>query len=192
VSTSIAATSRALRALGFSPSAPRSLWRLVAEDKWLAFGRRTGRTVTVFRLPGIYGPGRNAFVNLTEGTAKRIVKPGQVFNRVHVDDIAGAACHLMREGKGGTFNVTDDEPAPPQDVVAYAAGLMGIDPPPEISFERAELSPMARSFYAECKRVSNARLQASCYRFRYPNYRVALETMWRERTWNDKAAANML
>ena len=116
--------------------------------------------VAVLRLSGIYGPGRNAFVNLANGTARRLVKPGQVFNRIHVDDIAGALWHLGGARAGGIFNVTDDVPAPPQDVVAYAAELMGVEPPPEIPFETAELSPMARSFYGENKRVSNAAIKA--------------------------------
>ena len=91
---------------------------------------------------------------------------------------------------GGIFNVTDDEPAPPQDVVACAAGLMGVEPPPEIAFEDAELSPMARSFYGEDKRVSNARLKASGYGLRYPHYRAALEAMWRDNTWRDEAGSS--
>ncbi len=128
--------------------------------QWLALGDETALPVAVLRLSGIYGPGRNAFVNLANGTARRLVKPGQVFNRIHVDDIAGALWHLASSDIGGVFNVTDDEPAPPQDVVAYAAELMGVAPPPEIPFETAELSPMARSFYGENKRVSNAAIKA--------------------------------
>jgi nucleoside-diphosphate-sugar epimerase len=159
------------------PVSRRSRLRLEAEEAWAAFGRETDLPVAILRLSGIYGPGRNALVNLAEGTARRIVKPGQVFNRVHVDDIAGAVRHLMRAGTGGLFNVTDDEPSPPQDVVAYAAELMGIEPPPEVPFEEAGLSPMGRSFYGECKRVSNAKLKASGYRLRYPNYREALAAM---------------
>jgi nucleoside-diphosphate-sugar epimerase len=159
------------------PVSRRSRLRLEAEEAWAAFGRETGLPVAILRLSGIYGPGRNALVNLAEGTARRIVKPGQVFNRIHVDDIAGAVRHLMRAGTGGLFNVTDDEPSPPQDVVAYAAELMGIEPPPEVPFEEAGLSPMGRSFYGECKRVSNAKLKASGYSLRYPNYREALAAM---------------
>ena len=96
------------------------------------------------------------FVKLRDGTARRIVKPGQVFNRIHVDDMAGALWQLAQGKLGGIFNLSDDEPAPPQDVVAYAAALMGVEPPPEIPFETAQLSPMARSFYGENKRVANA------------------------------------
>ena len=112
----------------------------------------------IFRLAGIYGPGRNAIDNLRDGTARRVVKPGQVFNRIHVDDIAGTVMAGIAHPKvGPIFNVADDEPAPPQDVVAYAAELLGVEPPPETPFEEAELSPMGRSFYGENKRVSNRR-----------------------------------
>jgi len=165
------------------PTSARSRWRLEAEGAWTAFGRDRNIPVTILRLPGIYGPGRNAFVNLVEGTARRIVKPGQVFNRIHVADIAGAVCYFMRAKPDGIFNLSDDEPSPPQDVVAFAAGLMGIEPPPEIPFEEANLSPMGRSFYSECKRVSNGKLKTSGYRLRYSSYREALASMWRENVW---------
>ncbi|WEX09500.1 SDR family oxidoreductase [Chelativorans sp. AA-79] len=174
------------------PSSSRSRQRLEAEDAWLTFGRQTGVPVAILRLPGIYGPGRNAFVNFSEGTARRIVKPGQVFNRIHVEDIAGATRHLMRMKAGGIFNLSDEEPAPAQDVVAYAARLMGMDPPPEVPFDQADLSPMGRSFYSECKRVSNGKLKASGYELRYPNYRHALEAIWKAGDWRGESAANML
>ncbi|PBC07067.1 SDR family oxidoreductase [Mesorhizobium sp. WSM3859] len=169
------------------PVSKRSVMRVAAEQEWLRLGRETGKPVAVLRLSGIYGPGRNALANLEEGTARRLVKPGQVFNRIHCDDIAGALWHLAENNLGGIFNVTDDEPAPPQDVVAYAAGLMGVEPPPEIPFETAQLSPMARSFYGENKRVANKAIKAAGYRFRFPNYRVALERMWAEGNWRDGA-----
>jgi nucleoside-diphosphate-sugar epimerase len=165
------------------PVSRRSTMRLEAERQWLALGREIARPVAVLRLAGIYGPGRNAFVNLAEGTARRLVKPNQVFNRIHVADIAGALWHLAGLNRGGVFNVTDDLPAPPQDVVAYAAGLMGIEPPPETPFETAELSPMARSFYGENKRVSNAALKQAGYTFRFPNYKAAFDAMWAEGNW---------
>ncbi|WP_296742994.1 SDR family oxidoreductase [Mesorhizobium sp.] len=169
------------------PVSKRSVMRVAAEREWLELGQETDHAVAVLRLSGIYGPGRNALVNLEEGTARRLVKPGQVFNRIHCDDIAGALWHLADRNLGGIFNVTDDEPAPPQDVVAYAARLMGIEPPPEIPFETAQLSPMARSFYGENKRVANAAIKAAGYPFRYPNYRVALERMWSDGNWRDGA-----
>lgn len=165
------------------PKSRRSTERVAAERAWTEFGAETGLPVAVLRLSGIYGPGRNAFVNLREGTAKRLVKPGQVFNRIHAADIAGALWHLAAAETGGVFNVTDDEPAPPQDVVAFAAGLMGVEPPPEIPFAAAELNPMQRSFYGENKRVSNAKLKAAGYGFRFPDYRAALSSLWDEGTW---------
>ena len=160
-----------------APRSRRSIQRRQAEQSWQAIGEVRGLPVAIMRLSGIYGPGRNAFCNLQAGTARRLVKPGQVFNRIHVDDIAGATAHLAQNGLGGIFNITDDEPAPPQDVVAHAAELMGIEPPPETDFATAELSPMARSFYGENKRVSNARLKASGYTFLHPDYREALTAM---------------
>ena len=166
-----------------TPVSERSRQRIAAESAWLELGRQTGLPVAILRLSGIYGPGRNALANLAEGKARRIVKPGQVFNRIHVDDIAGATAHLARRRESGIFNVTDDAPAPPQDVVAYAARLMGIEPPPEVAFEDAGLSPMGRSFYGECKRVANARLKATGYRMRHPDYRAALDAMWADESW---------
>jgi nucleoside-diphosphate-sugar epimerase len=165
------------------PRPGRSDHRLEAETEWRALAARRGSPLAILRLSGIYGPGRNAFVNLENGTARRIVKPGQIFNRIHVDDIAGSLLHLARLEAGGVFNVTDDEPAPPQDVVAFAAGLMGVPPPPEIDFDTADLTPMARSFYGENKRVSNAKLKATGYRFVHPNYRAALTAMREKGDW---------
>jgi nucleoside-diphosphate-sugar epimerase len=165
------------------PVSARSRRRVEAEWEWLALGNRIGVPVAVLRLSGIYGPGRNALVNLRDGTARRLVKKDQVFNRIHVADIAGALWHLAGRKLGGVYNVTDDLPAPPQDVVAYAAELMGVEPPPEIAFEEAELSPMARSFYGENKRVSNALIRSAGYRFLFPDYRAALSAMWAVGSW---------
>ena len=167
------------------PVSARSRRRVEAEARWLALGDACDIPVAVLRLSGIYGPGRNAFVNLAQGTAKRWIKPGQVFNRVHVEDFAGALRYLASGRTGGVFNVTDDEPAPPQDVVAYAARLMGVGPPPEIPFGTAQLSPMARSFYGENKRVANTAIKAVGYRFRFPDYRQALDRMWADGSWRD-------
>ncbi len=128
-------------------------------------------------------PGRNGFVNLAEGTAKRIVKKDQVFNRIRVEDIGAATRFLAERKLGGIYNVTDNEPAPPQDVVTYAAELMGVAPPPETDFETAQLSPMARSFYGENKRVSNARIRALGFEFAYPDYRVSLANLWNCGNW---------
>jgi nucleoside-diphosphate-sugar epimerase len=170
------------------PVSKRSVIRVAAEQDWLKLGREIGRPVAILRLSGIYGPGRNALVNLENGTARRLVKPDQVFNRIHCDDIAGALWQLIDGNTGGIFNVTDDQPAPPQDVVAYAASLMGVTPPPEIPFDAAQLSPMARSFYGENKRVANAAIKAAGYRFRFPDYRAAFDHMWASGDWRDGEA----
>lgn len=159
-----------------NPMSERGRRRLAAESAWLTLGARTGKAVMVFRLPGIYGPGRSPLDDLAAGTARRLVKKDQVFNRIHVEDIAGAVeAAISRPRAGAIFNVTDDEPAPPQDVVAYAAGLAGRPVPPEQPFENAVLTPMARSFYSENKRVRNARLKAELgYALAYPTYREGL------------------
>ncbi len=166
------------------PGQIRSQHRLVAEEDWRSLAERRNVPLAVFRLAGIYGPGRNALASLAEGEARRIVKPGQVFNRIHVDDIATTVAAAIRRDARGIFNVADDEPAPPQDVVAFAAGLMGVAPPPEIPFAEATLSPMGRTFYAENKRVSNARLKRALgVELRYPTYREGLRTLWETDTW---------
>lgn len=165
------------------PVSARSVERVAAEGAWLAFGRDKDIPVAVLRLSGIYGPGRNAFCNLEAGTARRLIKPNQVFNRIRVEDIAGAARFLAEKSIGGIFNVTDHEPAPPQNIIAEAARLMGVSPPPEIPFEEAELSPMARSFYGENKRVSNARLRDLGFVFRFPDYRISLAELWNSGHW---------
>ncbi|WP_296712207.1 SDR family oxidoreductase [Rhodoblastus sp.] len=161
------------------PSNARSRTRLEVEAQWLALGARAGKPVYVLRLSGIYGPGRNVLVKLREGTAKRLVKPGQVFNRIHVADIASAidAC-LLSDTPAGIYNVTDDEPAPPQDVVLYAAILLGVAPPPEQDFVAAELTPMARSFYGENKRVSNMRMKADLgVELAFPTFREGIAAL---------------
>lgn len=157
----------------------RSQVRLAIEQDWLALGERSGKAVQIFRLSGIYGPGRNPIVKLRQGTATRLIKPGQVFNRIHVDDIAGVLmASLERPRHGAVYNVTDDEPAPPQDVVSFAAELSGLTPPPETAFDPSKLSPMAAAFYGENKRVSNALVKRELgYSFRYPNYRAALPVL---------------
>jgi dTDP-4-dehydrorhamnose reductase len=163
------------------PASERGRRRLAAERQWQAFGKANRKRVEIFRLPGIYGPGRSAIEAVRAGTARRLVKPNQVFNRIHVADIAAALDRAMEFATADialpfdTFNLTDDEPAPPQDVVAYAAKLLGVPPPPEQDFDTAVLTPMARSFYGESKRVSNARLKTCLdLTLRYPNYREGL------------------
>ncbi len=157
------------------PVSQRSRLRFDAERAWLDLANQTGVPTAIYRLSGIYGPGRNTFVNFEKGKARRLVKPGQVFNRIFVDDIAGAVSASVRTPATRIYNVTDSEPAPPQDVVTLAAELLGVDPPKEIPFKTADLSPMARSFYGENKRVSNKRVREELgYMFKYPNYRTAL------------------
>ena len=157
----------------------RGLARLEDEARWTAAARKRGAEADILRLAGIYGPGRNALVNLRRGEARRIVKPGQVFNRAHVDDIAGISRLVLTRGlKGQVWNVADDEPAPPQDVIAYAAGLLGLEPPPEEPFDEATLSPMAREFYADNKRVSIAKAKAELgFAPAYPTYREGLKAL---------------
>ncbi|WP_417671096.1 SDR family oxidoreductase [Roseibium sp.] len=160
------------------PVSKRSIQRVAAEAAWLEFSERTGLPVQIFRLSGIYGPGRNAFENFKKGRARRLIKAGQVFNRIHVDDIAGALEASLARPATAIFNVTDDEPAPPQDVVSFAAELLDVPAPPEIPFETADLSPMARSFYGENKRVSNTKMKSELnYKLQYPNYRTALVSL---------------
>jgi nucleoside-diphosphate-sugar epimerase len=158
-----------------APATPRGAWRIAAEAAWQA----TGLPVHVFRLAGIYGPGRSAFDRLRAGTAQRVVKPGQVFCRIHVDDLAQVLrASMARPDPGRVYNVADDAPAPPQDVVAFAAGLLGLPAPPEVPLEAAGLSPLARSFYAECKRVANRRIKDELgVRLAYPDYRAGLRAI---------------
>lgn len=150
--------------------------RVAAERDWLEVGRGMGLTVTTFRLPGIYGPGRSTLDRVRAGKARRIVAPAQVFSRIHVDDLAaGLEASIRRPRAGGAYNLCDDEPAPNSEVVEFAARLLGLPPPPEIPLEAAELSPMAQRFYAESKRVSNALAKAELgWRPAYPTYREGL------------------
>lgn len=162
-----------------NPSHQRTENRVRVEKEWLALGERSGKPVQIFRLAGIYGPGRNAIRNLEE-RAQRIVKPGQVFNRTHVEDIAQVLLASMAKPRAGAiYNVCDDEPAPPQDVLLYAAELTGRTPPPEVPFEQAVMSEMARSFYADNKRVKNDRIKQELgVTLRYPTYREGLQALY--------------
>ena len=161
------------------PISERSLRRVQAERAWLDFGKAAGKRVEVFRLAGIYGPGRSVIDTLRAGTARRIVKPGQVFNRIHVDDVARVlAAAIDKDAGHSIYNVSDDEPAPPQDVVAYAAELLGLPVPPEIAYETAGLAGLAASFWAESKRVGNARIKADLgVELMYPTYREGLRAL---------------
>jgi nucleoside-diphosphate-sugar epimerase len=159
-----------------APEHDRVRARVQVESRWRDL---LGERLAVLRLGGIYGPGRNALIELRHGRARRIVKPGQVFNRIHVDDAAAAIMGAVRRAEGGSWNICDDEPVPPQDVIAYAANLMGVPPPPEQPFETADLSPMARSFYASNRRVRNLRAKRDLdLRLTYPTYREGLQALW--------------
>jgi nucleoside-diphosphate-sugar epimerase len=162
-----------------SPGQERSRIRAAVEQAWLTFGASRGVALHIFRLSGIYGPQRNQLVQLAAGTARRIVKPGQMFNRIHVADIAAVVEASLAHPRGGAiYNVSDNEPAPPQDVVAFAARLCGMDPPPEIPFYSAELSVMGRSFFSESKRVRNDLMRRELgVELRYPSYREGLAAL---------------
>jgi nucleoside-diphosphate-sugar epimerase len=166
------------------PGAARSRERLAAEQAWLDFGTRQNIAVAILRLAGIYGPGQNALVQIASGKARRIVKPGQVFNRIHVGDIAQAIDAAFTRQASGIFNVADDEPTPPADPIVFAAQqLMGVAPPPEIPFEQAAptMSPMALSFWQECRRVRNDKLKRELgVSLRYPTYREGLRALFEE------------
>jgi nucleoside-diphosphate-sugar epimerase len=161
------------------PKSERSKLRLQAEKAWLSLGKDTTKTVQILRLAGIYGPGRNALAALRAGTARRIVNPDQVFNRIHVADISAVIAALLAyEGGNEVWNVSDDEPAPPEDVVTYAASLLDIAPPPEQSLEDAALPPLARSFYDENKRTSNAKIKQKLgVHLAFPSYREGLAAL---------------
>lgn len=150
--------------------------RVSAERDWRQVGRGMGLTVTAFRLPGIYGPGRSALDRVRDGTAHGIVKPGQMFSRIHVDDIAsGLAASIARPRAGASYNLCDDEPAPSHEVNAFAARLLGLPAPPLVAFDDADLTPAARRFWGENKRVSNALAKAELgWRPAYPTYREGL------------------
>ena len=159
-----------------TPGTERGEQRVEAEAAW---GAIHGLPLHVFRLAGIYGPGRGPFAKVRAGKARQIIKRGQVFSRIHVDDIAQVlAASIERPNPGAVYNVCDDEPAPPQDVIAHAAELLNLPEPPKVEFRKAEMSEMARSFYAESKRVSNERIKAELgVELKYPDYRAGLQAL---------------
>ncbi|MDB5621668.1 MAG: NAD(P)-dependent oxidoreductase [Devosia sp.] len=160
------------------PRNERSDRRVAAEAGWRNYAEGRELPLAILRLAGIYGPGRSTFDKLRNGTARRLVKPAQVFNRIHVDDIGRITALAGRQRLAGTFNLGDDEPAPPQDLVAYAADLLGIAPPPAIPYAEAELTPMQRSFYADNKRVANGAIKAALgIELLHPNYREGLRAI---------------
>jgi len=163
------------------PTSDRTQTRLAAEDGWRAWSHQHRLPLAVLRLAGIYGPGRNVLISLTRGRAPRVVKPGQVFNRIHADDIAATIEAVFDRHGTGDFNVADDEPAPPQDVIAFAAGLLGINPGPAVPFADAAktLSEIALSFYADNRRVSNRKLKRELgVALSFPTYRDGIRALF--------------
>ena len=162
-----------------TPSTRRGQQRVRAEAQWQSLAEMAALPLHIFRLAGIYGPGRGPFAKVRRGTARRIVKPEQVFSRIHVDDIARVLeASITKPNTGTIYNVCDDEAAPPEDVLAHAAALLGVDLPPEEDFASAEMTPMARSFYAESKRVRNDRMKSDLgVELLYPTYREGLAAL---------------
>ena len=164
-----------------SPRSERARRRVEAEDAWMSWGRQHGVPVSVFRLAGIYGPNRNQLETLRDGTARRILKPGQVFSRIHVDDVAAVLeASMSAPAPGRVFNVCDDEPSAPHVVVEYAAQLLGVPPPLLEQYEaaKATMSPMAASFYEESKRVRNDLMKKVLnVQLQYPTYREGLKAL---------------
>ncbi len=159
-----------------TPATVRGKARVAAEAAWAAI---PGLPLHIFRLAGIYGPGRGPFAKVRDGTARRILKPGQVFSRTHVEDIAQVLlASIQRPNPGAAYNVCDDDPAPPEDVIGHAAELLGLPIPPAEDFDTAEMTPMARSFYAESKKVSNGRIKEELgVKLLYPDYRAGLAAL---------------
>ncbi|PZP18680.1 MAG: NAD(P)-dependent oxidoreductase [Kocuria rhizophila] len=162
-----------------TPATRRGQQRVAAESAWQALAAAHGLPLHIFRLAGIYGPGRGPFQKLREGTARRIVKPGQVFSRIHAEDIAQTlAASIARPNPGAIYNLCDDDPAPPEAVIAHAAELLGVRVPPAEDYATAEMTPMARSFYAESKRVANDRIKRELgVQLRHPDYRSGLKAL---------------
>ena len=162
-----------------SPATRRGQLRADAEQAWLDLGAETGLPVHIFRLAGIYGPGRGPFAKVRAGTARRIIKKGQVFSRTHVEDIAQVLrASIAAPNAGAIYNVCDNDPAPPQEVIAEAARMLNLPLPEAVDFETAEMTPMARSFYAESKKVSNRRILAELgITLKYPDYRSGLNAL---------------
>ncbi|MCW3781358.1 SDR family oxidoreductase [Defluviimonas salinarum] len=162
-----------------TPTTKRGRIRVLAESQWQALAERSGLPLHIFRLAGIYGPGRGPFEKVRNGTARRIIRENQYFSRIHVEDIAAVlAASIARPDPGAVYNLADDDPAPPEDVLAEAARLLGLPLPPEVPFDEAEMTPLARSFYAESKRVRNDRIKRDLgVALAYPDYRAGLRAL---------------
>lgn len=162
-----------------TPATKRGQLRVAAEAQWQALAAECGLPLHIFRLAGIYGPGRGPFAKVRKGTARRIIKPNQLFSRIHVDDIATTLmASIERPNSGRIYNVCDDNPAPPQDVIAHAAELLGLPIPEAVDFDTAEMTKMARSFYAESKSVHNQRIKDELgVTLRYPTYQDGLQAL---------------
>jgi nucleoside-diphosphate-sugar epimerase len=161
-----------------TPQSDRARQRVLAEAQW----RATGLPVHIFRLAGIYGPGRGPFEKVRDGTARRIIKPGQVFSRIHVDDIAQVLeASIRKPSPGAAYNVCDDNPCPPEEVLSHAARLLGLPDPPEVPFDQAEMTPMQRAFYGDSKRVRNDRIKEELgVSLLYPDYPAGLAALLAE------------
>ncbi len=165
-----------------TPTTDRGRQRVLAETQWASLGQ----PLHIFRLAGIYGPGRGPFEKVRDGTSRRIIKPGQVFSRIHVDDIAQVLdASIHQPAPGAVYNVCDDDPAPPQDVIGHAATLLGLPLPPAVDYTDADMTPMARSFYAENKRVRNDKIKSNLgVRLIFPDYRAGLAALLAADTHN--------
>ncbi|WP_066703241.1 SDR family oxidoreductase [Celeribacter ethanolicus] len=165
-----------------TPATKRGIARVQAEMDWQETAQDLALNLSIFRLAGIYGPGRGPFAKVRNGTARRIVKKDQIFSRIHVEDIAQVLeASIHRPDSSGIYNICDDLPVPPQEVIGYAAELLGLPLPPEEDFETAEMTPMARSFYAESKKVRNDRMKRDLgIRLIYPDYKTGLQALLQE------------
>ena len=162
-----------------TPGTKRGRIRVLAESQWQALAKKAGLPLHIFRLAGIYGPGRGPFEKVKNGTARRIIRPNQYFSRIHVEDIGAVlAASIARPDPDAIYNVADDDPSPPEDVLAEAARLLGLPLPPKVPFDEAEMTPLARSFYAESKRVTNDRIKRDLgVTLAYPDYRSGLAAL---------------
>ncbi|SPH23642.1 hypothetical protein DEA8626_02708 [Defluviimonas aquaemixtae] len=165
-----------------TPTTKRGRIRVIAERQWQDLAARAGLPLHIFRLAGIYGPGRGPFEKVRNGTARRIIRENQYFSRIHVEDIATVlAASIARPDPGAIYNVADDDPSPPEEVLAEAARLLGLPPPPEVPFEEADLTPLARSFYTESKRVRNEKIKSALgVKLAYPDYQAGLKALLRD------------